>query len=103
MPDNNYEKAFDIIFGRWKSQILYTGVRLGIFDCATSDAKTTSNIADELDGKLAYRLLRISQSKEGLAQVMYNHTQVTGSELIKSPAVDGNTGQVITILSTLQY
>jgi hypothetical protein len=30
-------------------QILYTGVRLGIFDCATSDAKTTSNIADELD------------------------------------------------------
>ena len=64
MPDNNYEKTFDIIFGRWKSQILYTGVRLGIFDCATSDAKTTSNIADELDldEKLAYRLLRALSS-----------------------------------------
>src|SRR5918912_482355 len=60
MSDNNYEKTSHIIFGRWKSQILYTGVRLGIFDYATSHPKTTSNIADELglDEKLAYRLLR---------------------------------------------
>jgi len=32
MSDTNYEKTADIIFGRWKSQILYAGVRLGIFD-----------------------------------------------------------------------
>jgi Dimerisation domain len=53
------KKTLDIIFGRWKSQILYTGDRLGIFDCATSHAKTASNISDELDldEKLAYRLL----------------------------------------------
>jgi hypothetical protein len=40
--------------------------------------------------------LRISQTKEGLAQVVYNHTQVTGSELVKSPAINANTGQVLT-------
>jgi hypothetical protein len=40
------------------------GVRLGIFDCATSDVKSTADIADELDldDKLAYRLLRALSS-----------------------------------------
>ena len=48
-----------MLFGRWKSQILYTGVKLGVFDCVTSDIKNTSNMANELhlDHKLAYRLL----------------------------------------------
>jgi predicted transcriptional regulator/ubiquinone/menaquinone biosynthesis C-methylase UbiE len=66
MSDHNYyyEKTADIIFGRWKSQILYTGVKLGVFDCITSDVKSTSDIADELDldHKLAYRLLRALSS-----------------------------------------
>jgi hypothetical protein len=64
MSDYYYEKTADIIFGRWKSQILYTGVRLGIFDCITSDVKSTSDIANELglDDKLAYRLLRALSS-----------------------------------------
>jgi predicted transcriptional regulator len=59
--DNYYEKTVDIIFGRWKSQILYAGVKLGVFDCMTSSVvKSTADIADELDldDKLAYRLLR---------------------------------------------
>jgi predicted transcriptional regulator len=56
----DYEKTLDIIFGRWKSQILYTGVKLGVFDCVTSDPKKTSNIAKQLnlDCALTYRLLR---------------------------------------------
>ena len=56
----DYEKTLDIIFGRWKSQILYTGVKLGVFDCVTSDPKKTSNIAKQLnlDFVLTYRLLR---------------------------------------------
>jgi predicted transcriptional regulator len=64
MSDNNYEKTADIIFGRWKSQILYTGVKLGIFDCLTSHVKSTSDIANELglNDKLAYRLLRALSS-----------------------------------------
>lgn len=64
MSDTNYEKTADIIFGRWKSQILYAGVKLGIFDCAASHVKSTTDIADELDldDKLAYRLLRALSS-----------------------------------------
>src|SRR5919199_56836 len=64
MSDYNndyYEKTADIIFGRWRSQILYTGVKLGVFDCLTSShIKSTADIANELglDDKLAYRLLR---------------------------------------------
>jgi predicted transcriptional regulator len=75
MSDSNYEKTADIIFGRWRSQILYSGVRLGIFDCATSDVKNTADIANELglDAKLAYRLLR-ALSSMGLLKEEPNST-----------------------------
>lgn len=61
MSELYHQKTADIIFGRWRSQILYTGVKLGVFDCVTSsDVKSASDIANELslDDKLAYRLLR---------------------------------------------
>jgi hypothetical protein len=57
---SDYEKVLDIIFGRWKSQILYAGVKLGIFDLVTSVSKSSAEIAKELDldPALSYRLLR---------------------------------------------
>lgn len=60
MSEHYHQKIVDIIFGRWKSQILYTGVKLGVFDYITSDVKSTSDIANELglDHNLGYRLLR---------------------------------------------
>jgi O-methyltransferase/methyltransferase family protein len=75
MSDSNYEKTVDIIFGRWKSQMLYAGVRLGIFDCATSYVKSTADIAAELDldDKLAYRLLR-ALSSLGFLKEQPDHT-----------------------------
>jgi O-methyltransferase domain/Dimerisation domain len=68
----DYEKTLEIVFGRWKSQILYAGVKLGVFDCVTSDSKNMSDIAKKLslDFALAYRLLRALASlgflKEGI-------------------------------------
>jgi hypothetical protein len=58
MPD--YEKVVDLLFGRWKSQILYTGVKLGIFDVVSSVPLSSAQIAEELnlDPALSYRLLR---------------------------------------------
>jgi hypothetical protein len=57
---SDHEKTLDIIFGRWKSQILYVGVKLGVFDCVNSVPKKASEIAKQLDldSSLAYRLLR---------------------------------------------
>lgn len=57
---SDYEKTLEIIFGRWRSQILYAGVKLGVFDCLTSDPRDTSDIARQLslDFELTYRLLR---------------------------------------------
>ena len=57
---SEYEKTLEIIFGRWKSQILYAGVKLGVFDCLTSEPRDTSDIAKQLDldFELTYRLLR---------------------------------------------
>jgi hypothetical protein len=57
---SNHERVVDIILGRWKSQILYAGVKLGIFDAIDTVPKHSSEIARELglDFSLSYRLLR---------------------------------------------
>jgi hypothetical protein len=57
---SNYEKVVDTILGRWKSQILYAGVKVGIFDSLGTAPKHASEIAQELglDSSLSYRLLR---------------------------------------------
>ncbi len=77
---SKYEKTLDIIFGRWRSQVLYVGVKLGVFDCVTSNPKYASDIAKELnlDNKLAYRLLRALGSL-GLLREGVNHDfSITG-------------------------
>ncbi len=57
---SEYEKVTDIIFGRWKSLILYAGVKLGVFDIASSEPMSAVEMAKELslDPALLYRLLR---------------------------------------------
>jgi hypothetical protein len=53
-------QVIDLIFGRWRSQILYAGVQLGVFDALRGGSKTASAIAEalHLDPSLTYRLLR---------------------------------------------
>jgi hypothetical protein len=53
-------QVLDLIFGRWRSQILYAGVQLGVFDALRGGSKTASAIAValHLDPPLTYRLLR---------------------------------------------
>ena len=50
----------ELIFGRWRSQILYAGVKFGVFDALGDASKTSSDIAEvlRLDPALTYRLLR---------------------------------------------
>jgi len=61
---SDYEKTLEVVFGRWKSQILYAGVKLGVFDCLTSDPRKAPDIAKQLnlDCALTYRLLRALDS-----------------------------------------
>jgi hypothetical protein len=57
---SDFEKAADIILGRWKSQILYAGTKLEFFDSVSTTPKSASQIASDLslDPSLSYRLLR---------------------------------------------
>ena len=53
--------VFDLIFGRWRSQILYARGALGVFDHLTPDNDASAQgIADAVgaDPVLLYRLLR---------------------------------------------
>lgn len=75
---SEFEKTLDIIFGRWRSQILHAGVVLGIFDCVGPKVKNTFDVANELglEPKLTYRLLRALSSMGFLSEAM----GVSGSE-----------------------
>lgn len=55
-----YEKTLDMIFARWKSQILYAGVKLGKFETLSQEPKDASDISKEngLDEASTFRLLR---------------------------------------------
>jgi predicted transcriptional regulator len=57
---NEFDKTMDIIFGRWKSQILYAGAKVGIFDYLTTYPKEIGQIAQDLklNEKMTYRILR---------------------------------------------
>ncbi len=59
MPDPE-ALVMELLYGRWRSQILYAGVRLGLFDVFDSEPKAASAIAKELDlnPALLHRLLR---------------------------------------------
>ena len=56
---SDYENVVDIVFGRWKSQITYAGVKLGVFEIIDSKM-SSAEIAQKLniDQSLSYRLLR---------------------------------------------
>lgn len=76
---SDHEKLTDIIFGRWRSQILYAGVKLGIFDIVSSKPMDQIDIAKELalDPALLYRLLRALASIGLLREDHYRHFSIT--------------------------
>lgn len=59
MTDAN-DHVFDLINGLWKSQTLYAGIELGVFDVVTDYPKHAVELADQLDidRDAGYRLLR---------------------------------------------
>lgn len=62
-PDHAEEagnQVIELIFGRWRSQILYAGVKLELFDALASGSKAADRVAKELnvDGGMLYRLMR---------------------------------------------
>src|SRR5262249_54537955 len=63
-------KGVDLIFGRWRSQILSTGVKLGVFDALASGPKNAARVARALgvDAGMLYRLMRALGSLELLQE-----------------------------------
>lgn len=59
--DGTAGQVLDLVFGRWRSQILYAGAALGVFDhLAEATATSTAALAPmvKADPALLYRLLR---------------------------------------------
>jgi O-methyltransferase domain/Dimerisation domain len=68
-------QVIDLIFGRWRSQILYTGVRLGVFEALACGPRSAASVARELDvdTDMLYRLMRALGSLELLHE---DHTRI---------------------------
>ena len=66
-------RVTDLIFGRWKSRILYAGVKLGFIEALQPGAKSADAITSELtlDPAMGYRLLR-AMASIGLLQERQN-------------------------------
>jgi predicted transcriptional regulator len=58
--ENPFGQVVDLIFGRWRSQILYAGVTLGVFETLASGPRSAASVASELavDAGMLYRLMR---------------------------------------------
>jgi ubiquinone/menaquinone biosynthesis C-methylase UbiE len=80
MPDPQ-ETVLNLIFGRWRSQILYAGVKLGIFDALRNGPNNARAIAHELglDPHLTYRLMRALGSLDLLAEDTEHTFSLTGA------------------------
>jgi len=52
--------VLDLLYGRWRSQTLHAGVKLGIFESIDAEGTRTGDVARtlNLDSELLYRLLR---------------------------------------------
>lgn len=57
---NPADAVMDLIFGRWRSQTLYAGVKLGIFEVLAEGSRSAEEVAEalDLDPDNTYRLLR---------------------------------------------
>ena len=68
--DDAGARVIDLIFARWRSQILYVGVKLGVFDALARGPKNTIRVARELDvdAGMLYRLMRALGSLELLQE-----------------------------------
>ncbi len=60
----------DLIFGRWRSQILYAGAKLGVFDALGGEPRPAADVATDLklDPAFAYRLMRALGTIDLLAE-----------------------------------
>ena len=54
------ELVFDLIFGRWRSQILHAGAALGVFDQLSDKSTSATTVAEAInaDPAMLYRLMR---------------------------------------------
>ena len=60
MASSDLQHALDLMTGRWRSQILHAGVKLGVFDAIGSSTHRADQLAETLalDPTNTYRLLR---------------------------------------------
>jgi hypothetical protein len=82
------ERVIDLIFGRWRSQILAAGTELGIFDHLDADAPKDARelaVATGLDRDMLYRLLRAQTSLGLLSEDAAGGFVLTGmGDLLRS-------------------
>lgn len=79
----------DLLFGRWRSRILYAGARLGVFDALQGEPRSAGEVAGhlEVDAHLLYRLMRALSAIGLLEEDDAHRFSLTGAgELLREDA-----------------
>ena len=78
---NPQEIVLDLLYGRWRTQTLFAGVKLGIFEGVEGEPMLAGEIARELnlDPALSYRLLRALGSLGLLDENRERRFSITGA------------------------
>lgn len=87
-----------LVTGRWRSQTLYTGVEVGVFEVIGDQPKHTGEIVDQLDidEENGYRLLRALSSLELLAESEDREFSLTpAGELLQADHPESMRGAVL--------
>ena len=77
--DDAEAHVLDLIFGSWRSQMVYAGVQLGVFEALQRGPASAGEIASELhvDVGLLYRLLRALGSLALVHEAAHQHFTLT--------------------------
>src|SRR5215472_17854164 len=77
----------ELFYGRWRSQTVYAGIRLGIFEAIRREPKRANRVAAELglDAALGYRLMRALAALRLLREQAGHEFSVTAAgEMLRS-------------------
>lgn len=92
------DQVIDLVFGRWRSQTLYAGVELGVFEVVGDYPKHVVEITDQIDvdRNLGYRLLRALGSLGLLEETADQRFAITAAgELLRADHPESLRGVVL--------
>ena len=92
----------DMSLGAWRSQVLYSGVRLGLFECLGKGPKTLEEICDELNCP-ARSMERLLTASRAMKLVQYESEKYSNGLGVQTTLVGGQSAYLANWLRLMSF